>query len=67
MVQDHDSLRETQESLEAIEDPYQPKEREWKLQSVIKSCLAAERLDIEERTVGSPCLKRSEKLKLPRS
>jgi hypothetical protein len=39
MIQDHDILRETQESLEAIEGPYHPKEREWKVgYKILPSC-----------------------------
>jgi hypothetical protein len=48
-----------------LKAPITPRRGSGKL--VIKSCLAAERLDIEEGTVDSLCLKRSEKLKLPQS
>jgi hypothetical protein len=51
MFQEHDILRETQQSLLWDEDSLGAPDQFWKLETAIKSCLAVERLDVEGRTV----------------
>jgi hypothetical protein len=68
VIQEHDILRETQQSLLLHEDSFGAPGRYWKLKTAIKSCLAVERLDIEGRRVEeTPWLRRrSETLQHPR-
>ncbi|KAL4783112.1 hypothetical protein BJX76DRAFT_358347 [Aspergillus varians] len=68
IIQDHNVVRESQIALEfglLLEGSRCVNGKTWKLKTVIKSCLAAERLDLEGRAAGSPLLSASELLRLP--
>ncbi|KAL2867621.1 uncharacterized protein BJX67DRAFT_352715 [Aspergillus lucknowensis] len=66
MLQDHDDLREVQKTLSLLEDIHDHQVLEWKPEALIKSCLAAERLNFEGRSSGSPLLPKPDFARLPR-
>jgi hypothetical protein len=63
MIQEYDLLRESQLSLLLRQERNEHADsRKWKLKVTLASCLAAERLKIEERAIGSPPLPAAAKL-----
>ncbi|KAL3487899.1 hypothetical protein BJX62DRAFT_186520 [Aspergillus germanicus] len=66
MIEEHAVRRESQLSHYGHGDYNCPAGFMWKLNTVIRSCLAAERLDIEGRVLGSKPLRISALLQLPR-
>ncbi|KAL2832172.1 hypothetical protein BDW59DRAFT_157630 [Aspergillus cavernicola] len=66
MIQDYDELRETQKTLPFTESYYGHEVMNWKPTTLLTSCLAAERLGLEERSPGSPQLPQPDFARLPR-